>query len=425
MFSADKILPKAYFILFPLLIIIPNWTVIDIKGMLWLYISILNTPFICYILIFKHNQNFNFLKDRAFISFLIFFISCLLSVFVAINKAESLMRITDFYCILSSLFIICYFINNRLIKPIVLIKIVLFTFVLDLLGSYFQLYQVYEFNDIFKTENGADIKSFYPNKNITSFIYITKIIIISLIPIYSKNRITKILAGVIIFSAFYIIFLMSTRAVLLMIPFILTLLIIIPVLKKFFFRHSLSKGFKDFSYFLVPLVTAFIVFNLTTSDESDIMVDERVTSVLSTGDESVNNRLRFYSHAFTQIKLTPLLGIGVGNWRIKSIEYDKDNMFSYVVPYSVHNDFLEVFAETGIMGIIPFTLFFYFIFINILRGSINYIRNNKNLSSIFLLIGFSMIFLDFNLNFPLDRPTSIMTYILFISVVNSIESNKQ
>ena len=234
MLSVDKTLSKVYFILFPLLIIIPNWTVIDIKGMLWLYISILNTPFICYILIFKHNQNFNFLKDKAFISFLIFFISCLLSVFVAINKAESLMRITDFYCILSSLFIICYFINNRIIKPIVLINIVLFTFVLDLLGSYFQLYQVYEIHDIFKTEHGVDVKSFYPNKNISSFIYITKIIIISLIPIYSTNRITKILAGVIICSAFYIIFLMSTRALLLMIPFILIFIIVIIVLKKYF-----------------------------------------------------------------------------------------------------------------------------------------------------------------------------------------------
>ena len=295
---------------------------------------------------------------------------------------------------------------------------------MDILGSYFQLYQVYEIHDIFKTEHGVDVKSFYPNKNISSFIYITKIIIISLIPIYSTNRITKILAGVIICSAFYIIFLMSTRALLLMIPFILIFIIVIIVLKKIFLGIVYLKDLKTLVT-SVPLVTAFIIFNLTTSEESDIMVDERVTSVLSTGDESVNNRLRFYSHAFTQIKLTPLLGIGVGNWRIKSIEYDKDNMFSYVVPYSVHNDFLEVFAETGIIGIIPFTLFFYFIFINILRGSIDYIRINKNLSSIYLLIGFSMIFIDFNLNFPLDRPTSIMTYLLFISVVNSIESTKK
>ena len=425
MFSIDKVLSKTYFILFPLLIIIPNWSVIDIKGMLWLYISILNTPFICYILLFKHKQNFKFLKDRAFISFLIFFISCLLSIFVAMNKAESLMRITDFYCILSTLFVMYYFINNGFIKPLTLMKIVLFSFGIDLLGSYFQLYQVYQFNEIFKTEHGGDIKSFYPNKNITSFIYITKIIIISLIPIYSKNKIMKTLTGIISLLAFYIIFLMSTRAMLIMIPVILILLTLILVLKKIFFKHSLSLGFKEFRYFLVPLFVAFLIFNLTTSDESDIMVDDRVVSVLSNGDESVNNRLRFYSHAFTQIKLTPILGIGVGNWKIKSIEYDKDNMFSYVVPYSVHNDFLEVFAETGLIGIIPFILFFYFLFINILKGSKDYFRNSKHLSSIYLLIGFIMILADFNLNFPLDRPSSIMTYMLFISVLSSIESNKK
>ena len=81
---------------------------------------------------------------------------------------------------------------------------------------------------------------------------------------------------------------------LIMIPVILILLTLILVLKKIFFKHSLSLGFKEFRYFLVPLFVAFLIFNLTTSDESDIMVDDRVVSVLSNGDESVNNRLRFY-----------------------------------------------------------------------------------------------------------------------------------
>ena len=85
MIFIDKTLAKIYFAFLPLLIIVPNWSVIDIKGMLWLYISILNTLFISYIVLFKSTQNFKFIKNRVFISFLIFFIASLLSAVGAIN----------------------------------------------------------------------------------------------------------------------------------------------------------------------------------------------------------------------------------------------------------------------------------------------------------------------------------------------------
>ena len=422
MIFIDKTLAKIYFAFLPLLIIVPNWSVIDIKGMLWLYISILNTLFISYIVLFKSTQNFKFIKNRVFISFLIFFIASLLSAVGAINKAESLQRITDFYCILSSLFVIYFFINNHYIKPIVIMKIVLITFILDLLGSYFQLTQVYKFNDVFTSANGADVKSFYPNKNIASFIYIVKIFIISLIPIFSTNKYLRILIVIVNFLAFYILFLLSTRALLLLLPVILTIILSIILAKRFFYKNSLRKSISDFRNFILPLVASFILFNLTVNSQSDIVVDERMSSVFSDNDESVNNRVRFYSHAISQIRLTPILGIGVGNWRIKSIEYDKDNVYSYVVPYSVHNDFLEIFAETGILGFVPFTLFFFLLFFKILKGSLTYLKENINLSSIYLFLGFTMILADLNLNFPLDRPTSMITYILFISIVESIHS---
>ena len=422
MIFIDKTLAKIYFAFLPLLIIVPNWSVIDIKGMLWLYISILNTLFISYIVLFKSTQNFKFIKNRVFISFLIFFIASLLSAVGAINKAESLQRITDFYCILSSLFVIYFFINNHYIKPIVIMKIVLITFILDLLGSYFQLTQVYKFNDVFTSANGADVKSFYPNKNIASFIYIVKIFIISLIPIFSTNKYLRILIVIVNFLAFYILFLLSTRALLLLLPIIFTIILSIILAKRFFYKNSLRKSISDFRNFILPLVASFILFNLTVNSQSDIVVDERMSSVFSNNDESVNNRVRFYSHAISQIRLTPILGIGVGNWRIKSIEYDKDNVYSYVVPYSVHNDFLEIFAETGILGFVPFTLFFFLLFFKILKGSLTYLKENINLSSIYLFLGFTMILADLNLNFPLDRPTSMITYILFISIVESIHS---
>lgn len=414
-----------YFTLLPLLIIIPNWTVIDIKGMIWFYMSILNTIFLFTIIITNQNKNFIFLKNKIFISFLFFFLASILTVIVAINKTESLVRITDFYCILSSLFIISYFTYNRLIKPLTLLKIILITLVFDLLGSYFQVYQIYEFNQSFSTKNAGDVKSFYPNKNITSFIYMTKVLLISLIPFQTKNNLLKIIVGIISFLTLYIIFILSTRAVLILIILLLALLLILSLIKVIVYKNSFLKIVLELKYFLLPLFLSFIMFNMiVVENESNIKVDDRIGSVFNSADESVGNRTRFYLSALSQIKSTPILGIGVGNWRIKGIQWDKEYMYSYVVPYNVHNDFLEVFAETGVIGLIPFVMFFYFIFIKIFKNSILLLKEDKNISSFYLLLAFITMILDFNVNFPLDRPSSLLTYLMLIAFVQLL-NNKQ
>lgn len=415
----DRILAITYFTLLPLLIIIPNWTVIDIKGMIWLYMSILNTIFLIYIII--NNKNFIFLKNKLFITFFYFFLASILTVIVAINKIESLVRITDFYCVLSSLFIISYFTYYRLIRPLTLLKIVLISLIFDLLGSYFQVYQIYEFNQSFSIKNAGDVKSFYPNKNIASFVYMTKVLLISLIPFQTKNKLLRIIVVITAFLTLSIIFILSTRAMLILILLIIALILILSLVKVFLYKHSVLKIILKLKHFLIPLFLSFIMFNIiVVENESDINVNDRVGSVFNETDESVANRTRFYLSALSQIKSTPVLGIGVGNWRIKGIQWDKEFMYSYVVPYNVHNDFLEVFAETGVIGFIPFVMFFYFIFIKIYKKSMLFLKEDKNISSLYLLLAFITMIVDFNLNFPLDRPSSLLTYLMFIAIVESI-----
>ena len=50
---------------------------------------------------------------------------------------------------------------------------------------------------------------------------------------------------------------------------------------------------------------------------------------------------------FTHIKSNPILGVGLGNWKLKSIEYDAKDIEGYVVPYHAHSDFIQLGAELG------------------------------------------------------------------------------
>lgn len=335
------------------------------------------------------------------------------------------MRITDFYVILSTLFVMLYFIYNNAIKSKTILIIVLSSLILEIMGSYFQLYQIFDFNGVFIAEDGGSVKSVYPNRNMASFVFVVKIFLISILVNLTKSKILKFLIFIINLSTLYIVLLMSSRAVLLILFLIFIITVLSLVFKNFINKKSIKNDLSSLKYFILPLISAIVIFNLTITEDPELKVNNRVNSTFSQSDESVNNRLRFYSHAFTQIKSTPFLGVGVGNWRIKSIDYDKENMFSYVVPYSVHNDFLEVFAETGFFGFISFFLFFYFIFIKIFRGFLKWLNTQKNISLVYLLFAFLIMIGDFSLNFPLDRPSTLITYLLFFSVYKTIDTQNK
>ena len=79
------------------------------------------------------------------------------------------------------------------------------------------------------------------------------------------------------------------------------------VFKNFINKKSIKNDLSSLKYFILPLISAIVIFNLTITEDPELKVNNRVNSTFSQSDESVNNRLRFYSHAFTQIKSTPFL----------------------------------------------------------------------------------------------------------------------
>ena len=186
-------------------------------------------------------------------------------------------------------------------------------------------------------------------------------------------------------------------------------------------------GFKNSLVYIIPLFISLTFFNLTEGDEETLSIQNRVETITSQGDESISQRLRFYTHTLKQFSQTPLFGIGIGNWKIVSIKYDADNIYSYVVPYFAHNDLLEILAETGILGFIPFFIFILCIFKINLKNIINYIYRESVFNNVFLTLPFIVYFIDMNLNFPLDRPSMqifLITYIIITQIIIDNENQR-
>ena len=158
--------------------------------------------------------------------------------------------------------------------------------------------------------------------------------------------------------------------------------------------------------------SSFLLSTITLGTQSEGFAVNRIQTI-DLKETSTNTRLRYYQYGIEQTINNPLIGVGLGNWKIVSIERDKENIISYIVPYTMHNDFLEVAAELGIIGLLIFLSIFYFG----LRNSWEIYSRNKQ-DPTFLILPFSLLIyiIDSNLNFPFTRMSQLFYLALFLAL---------
>ena len=161
---------------------------------------------------------------------------------------------------------------------------------------------------------------------------------------------------------------------------------------------------------------------------------QRVLPRLATGleleqDTSFRERLAMWSNTLGMFKDHPLLGVGKGNFKIFYPLYAtrkvEGSVFSpEVQPREAHNDYVQLLAETGILGFVSF------IFIMLLIGvrlwkSIGENNDPRSMPTL-LSLSFSFIALLVNafLDFPFEHPISKGFFWLFAGLLwGSCENN--
>ena len=147
------------------------------------------------------------------------------------------------------------------------------------------------------------------------------------------------------------------------------------------------------------------------SDKGADALSRAATISFSTNDGSVNQRLRYYEDVFKHVVSNPVIGVGLGNWKLKSIEYDNKDINGYIVPYHAHSDFIQLGAELGVIG---FFLYLGIFILTIFYGLKLIIISNlaeKDKAFIFLILtALGVYSIDANLNFPIARPQVCLLY---------------
>lgn len=391
---------------------IPELGGIDVMGVQWLYISVLDLLVVGYILAnrSKYLESLKDLFKNAYIKlYLSLYLFAGLSILFAINQVEAWVCYVRFTATVVAFFNIGILFGNHmgLFRAIArLLALILLIESIQYLSRFFDQLSTVPLGDLINRLNGNT-----GNKNIFAASLAIKIpfVLYCLVGARIGERIFLLASLTLGIS---IIFMTSARASFVS-TFLISLCFILFCIVKFLRNKQTELLLYRLAYILVPLLAGFFLAqgifqqaglyqDRNSSSYADIT--GRISSISLTEDNS-SYRLALWKHALTYIGDHPIMGAGYGNWKLASIPYVKEDINDLNVPAHAHNDFLEHFAELGIVGGLLFiSLFVCLAFFTLRAWRMKQVDEEVKLISLFSFLALLVYAVDAGLNFPIERP---------------------
>lgn len=390
-------------LLYLIVYFIPDMGGSDVMGAQWLYASSLSLVLVGFIGIrYKEyaeaiSQVFAYKFSLVF-SLLLFW--AIGSYFYAINPTETLVtlaRLITTYFVFINLSILFYQQDRA----------VLFTGIaygITLLLFFDAIYILKTFSANLRTMNLdtaiLGINKYHGNKNVTAASLLI-MIPFAIYVIMSSKWLGRIAGIIALFLGVFALFLLNTRSTYVGFALI-TVLFFVGLIwaNKALLKPALL-------FFLLPAVVAIFVSNarlkLAVAGQESAggygTVTKRIADINIASEQ--NSRLHLWGTAADYAMKNPILGAGYGNWKLASIPYEREVANELFVPYHAHNDFIEMFADLGLLG----GLCFVGMFVLLLYYTVEFLRTKRGdpLMVIIAFLAVSCYGVDALLNFPAER----------------------
>lgn len=426
-----KYVYKVIIVLYLIVGVVPIFDALDKVVTQWFYLNILNTIALIFLYLRSNSLN-KYIFSKSSILFFSLVIWSAITIFFSINSVESIVVLSQFFAIAIGFLIVLVCISEidngfKLISNIISLYLIV-----ELISIYLPFARDIEIarNQIFS--RSSLFLGFAANVNITAFSIIYKIPFF----IFSIMQLKKIKPLLIVFTLtvfLLIIFasgtLNSTRGAILTYTFLAPILLTISLL--IYVKSKKTKLLVISTTYILALLISFPInsFFSKSFSKSESNIVSRISSLTALVDEekrdgSLTQRLNFYSQATNFILKNPIFGTGLGNWKIKSIDTNKENIIGYMVPYHVHNDYLEIATEIGLVGLSIYLAILFFGFKEEILKFLRMIFTKEKLGDNYLISItvnlFLFVFLiDSNINFPFHRPIVFINVIVLLAYLNS------
>ncbi|MCX6331750.1 MAG: O-antigen ligase family protein [Bacteroidetes bacterium] len=391
----------------------------DVMGAQWLYTSTLDLVVLLYLFLNRNTYKealtsiFNYKFTLLFSLLVLWAIG---SYFYAINPTETLVtlaRLISTYLLFIQVSILFY---KKDIKYI--FNIVCFAISFILLVDSFYILKGFSRN-IETMDLDANILSLsgnHGNKNVMAASLLIKFPFVLWLIINHKSFIKIINIGVLFFGV-VALFILNTRSTYVGLGIIFLIYSISTIL--FIGINNKIKAALQVAYFLGPILIGLFVANLLLANAVELQgyqggygtVTKRAGDITIQSEQG--SRIHLWKSAIDYAIKHPFVGAGYGNWKLASIPYEKEFTNDLFVPYHCHNDFIEMFADLGVVGGITFG----FMFLLVPIFTIKMWRKSEfkpyHLTATISFMAVTCYAVDAFLNFPAER--TAMQTILAVS----------
>lgn len=408
---------------FPLLIVLlyalveffPHFAAVDVMGSQWLFLALLNCATLVYLVVRAYQAPIAFLNSTSLRLLGGFLLVSAASFLVAYNVIESLVTYSRLLTAGIAWFNLCILLSNR---PGLTVQAIRFIALVLIVQSARELWGFFEalppqgsIDDLI-----ASMRGNAGNKNFLGAGILLRIPFL-LVLLHDNKRLLNGIALVGLLLGVCTLLIINSRST------YLGLLLI----SGLYIGFTLVRGLKERNHglilrpvlyagtLLLALACTQVVFSRISAAGPQGSYGEagkRMASI-SFSNEGSSGRVRLWESAVDFIGKHPLLGGGYGNWKIHSIPYEASSVRGFGIRKHVHNDYLEVTADTGIAGGLLYTGFLLSIFLlgarlSLGRDKPDHVRLYASVMTLSLLAFLS----DSLFNFPMERPNMFL-HLLF------------
>lgn len=406
-------------------VLTPNMQSFDSNGIKFLALSILNL--ITFAFLFSRKgfttktevYNKYFSNTIGFIYTLLMVIS-LLSFFKSINILESIVHFSKIFTTFIAAFLISILLREERRSLLILSLAMTCLLIWDSFNVYLGIskYISGEFSTVY------DIRSVYSHKNIFAASIFLKIPFAWWLIVFHTKGIRWF--GIV---AFYLaqlaIFIITART------FYLGTIILNLFLLSFFvysylkFRNKLY--LRNIAVVFIVLILSGMTFTLIQKNLYPKVNDRFATSIgtrlttINTNNGEAMSRIKGWERSLHLIEKDPILGVGLGNWKLTSLKEENLTNGGFSLHYKAHNDFIETTTEVGILGGILFLLLFLIPALNFLKRILKRASDDEIMYPFLFVFGLLAYSFDAMFNFPQDRPEIAALFAMYVGMA-SIDS---
>ena len=381
-----------------------------------------------------------FLSDRAFrqdaglksgffssstgIVYAIFMLIALLSFSQALNLTAAVMNFSKLFTVFSASYMFFVILkSHRGYFQYVAIALA-FMLLIDSVTVYYEIVKYIAGNVV----SIFDIQSVYSNKNVFAAAMFVKVAA-SVWLMFFAGGWQKKLGYITVFSAALAIFFVSARAFYLGLVLLSAALALYAILR--FIRTKDKNPLIHAMHFAGLLVLALVVYSFTQrylfpKDKDTIAYNKNVVARVTEITHEIAPppksepatpgyiRLSSWSRSARLLREHPWLGTGTGNWKIEVLKYENPGRADFNYLSKNHNDFMEISAETGLIGGLAYMVLVFLAPFGFLRASWRSTSGDEKLKYLFLpAMGMLAFSVDAFFNFPADRPEIQILFAVF------------